>query len=140
MSNTSGLLLDTHVWIWLNNGSAELKPGVVRDIDGAAKNGELFISAISVWEIATLVAKKRILLRTSIHDWIDQALSQPGVELIPLLPKIAIESTLLPGGLNADPADRMIVSTARIKSLTVVTRDTNIQQYAKAGFIAVKKV
>src|SRR3989338_5936938 len=135
MSNTAGLLLDTHVWIWLNNGSSELKSSIVRDIDCAAENGELFISAISVWEIAILVAKKRILLRTSIHNWTDQALSQPGVELIPLLPTIAIESTLLPDGFNADPADRMIVATARIKSLTLVTRDTNIQQYAKAGFI-----
>lgn len=138
MSN--GLLLDTHVWIWLNNGSPELKPVVVREIDHAAENGELFISAISVWEIATLVSKKRILLRTSIQEWVDQALSQPGVELIPLSPTIAIESTALPDGLNADPADRMIVATARIKSLTLMTRDDNMQQYAKAGFVIVKKI
>jgi PIN domain nuclease of toxin-antitoxin system len=136
----SGLLLDTHVWIWLNNGSSELKPAAVREIDYAAENGELFISAISVWEIATLVSKKRILLRTSTQDWIEQALSQPGVELIPLLPNIAIESAALPGELNADPADRMIVATARIKSLTLMTRDDNIQRYAKAGFVIAKKV
>ncbi len=135
----TGLLLDTHVWIWLNNGSPELKSTTIRDIDHAAENGELFISAISVWEIATLVAKKRIILRISIHDWIDQALLQPGIELIPLLPTIAIESTLLPDGLNADPADRIIVATARTKLLTLVTRDENIQHYAKAGFMTVKK-
>lgn len=140
MNKRSGLLLDTHVWIWLNNGDSELKPAVIRDIDNAAENGELFISAISVWEIATLVAKKRILMRASIHDWIEQALSQPGVELIPLYPAIAIESTLLPDGLNADPADRMIAATARAKSLTLMTRDVNIQQYAKQGYIHVKKV
>lgn len=138
MSN--GLLLDTHVWIWLNNGSPELKPAVIREIDHAAENGELFISAISVWEIATLVSKKRILLRTSIQEWVDQALSQPGVELISLSPTIAIESTALPDGLNADPADRIIVATARIKSLTLMTRDDNMQQYAKTGFVIVKKV
>lgn len=134
-----GLLLDTHVWIWLNNGSSELKSTAIREIDRAAQQGELFVSAISVWEIATLVAKKRILLRTSIHDWIEQALSQPGIELIPLLPNIAVESTLLPDGLNADPADRMIVATARVKLLTLMTRDTNIQQYAKSGVITVKR-
>ncbi len=135
----SGLFLDTHVWIWLNEGSSELKSTNVREIDRAAEQGELFVSAISVWEIATLVSKKRILLRTSIHDWIEQALSQPGIELIPLLPNIAVESTLLPDGLNADPADRMIVATARVKLLTLMTRDVNIHQYAKLGFISVKK-
>lgn len=137
MSN--GLLLDTHVWIWLNNGSSELKPAAIREIDRAAENGELFISAISVWEIATLVSKKRILLRTAIQEWIDQALSQPGVELIPLLPAIAVESTALPDGLNADPADRIIVATARIRSLTLMTRDDNMKHYAKAGYVIVKK-
>ena len=139
MNNMSGLLLDTHVWIWLNDGSSELKSTNVREIDRAAEQGELFVSAISVWEIATLVAKKRIVLRTSVHDWIERALSQPGIELIPLLPNIAVESTLLPDGLNADPADRMIVATARVKLLTLMTRDANIQQYAKSGFISVKK-
>src|SRR3990167_10458115 len=133
MSN--GLLLDTHVWIWLNNVSPELNPAAIREIDRAAENGELFISAISILEIATLVSKKRILLRTSIQEWIDQALSQPGIELIPLLPTIAVESTALPDGLNADPADRIIVATARIKSLTLMTRDDNMQQYAKAGYV-----
>ncbi len=135
----SGLLLDTHVWIWLNEGSSELNSANVREIDHAAGQGELFVSAISVWEIAILVAKKRILLRTSIRDWIEQALSQPGIRLMPLLPNIAVESTLLPDGLNADPADRIIVATARVKLLTLMTHDANIQQYAKSGFIATKK-
>lgn len=138
MSN--GLLLDTHVWLWLSNGSPELKPAIIRDIDHAASVGELFISAISVWEVATLVSKKRILLRTSIHEWINQALSQPGIALVPISPAIAVESIVLPNGLNADPADRMIVATARIKSLVLMTRDENMQQYGKAGFVIVKKV
>ena len=140
MNNMSGILLDTHVWIWLNNGSPELKPTHVREIDQAAQAGELFVPAISVWEVATLAAKKRIVLRTSVHDWIERALSQPGVELIPLLPAIAVESSLLPDGFNADPADRIIVATARIQLLTLMTRDASIQQYAKSGFINVKKV
>lgn len=135
----SGLLLDTHIWIWLNNGSPELKSKSIAEIDHAAQKGELFISAISVWEVATLVFKKRILLRTSIHDWVEQALSQPGIELIPLLPNVSVESTLLPDGFNADPADRIIVATARVKLLTLMTRDTNIQHYAKMGFIDIKK-
>lgn len=137
---SSGLLLDTHVWIWLNNGSPELKPAIIREIDHAASRGELFISAISVWEIATLVSKKRILLRTSIQEWINQALSQPGIELVPLSPAIAVESTVLPNGLNADSADRMIVATARIKSLVLMTRDENMHHYGKSGFVIVKKV
>lgn len=135
MHKKKGLLLDTHIWIWLNNGSFELKSKSIKQIDEAAANGELFIAAISVWEIATLVAKKKIILRTSVQDWIEEALDQPGVELIPLTPAISIESTQLPGEFHADPADRIITATARLNNLELVTRDVRLQQYAKSGFL-----
>lgn len=140
MNKQVGLLLDTHVWIWLNNGSSELKSVIISQIDKAARLGELFISAISVWEVATLVAKKRILLRTSVQDWVDEALSQPGVELIPLSSHIAIESTQLPNGIHADPADRIIIATARLQGLILLTRDSNILSYSQLGYLNSKKV
>lgn len=140
MSRNLKLLLDTHAWIWLNNGSHELKSNIISIIDKAANQGELYVSAISIWEVATLVAKKRIILRTSIQDWIEEALSQPGLELVPLLPNISIESTQLPDGINADPADRIIIATARLHHLTVLTRDANLLSYSQSGYVNSKEI
>lgn len=133
--DNENLLLDTHTWIWLNNGSNELSSKIIQKIDSAADNGNVFISAISVWEIATLASKKRLILRTSLKEWVDEALSQIGVELVPLTPDISIESAALPNGFHGDPADRLIVATARIKRMVILTRDSKILSYAKEGFI-----
>lgn len=135
-----GLLLDTHIWIWLFNGSAELADKNIKLIEDQASQSRIFISAISVWEIATLFAKRRIILRSAIREWIDEALSQPGVDLLPLSPEISIESTQLPDGMHGDPADRLIVATARIKRLTLATRDAEILSYAKSGYIRAIKM
>lgn len=136
----ANLLLDTHTWVWLNNGSAELSDKIIQTIDHAADDGKVFISAISVWEIATLAAKKRLILRTSLKEWMSEALSQVGVELVPLAPDISIESAELPDGLHGDPADRLIVATARIKRMVILTRDAKILSYAKDGFIQALEV
>ena len=135
MAKHNGLLLDTHIWIWLNNADAELKPKAIAWIDAAAQGDGVFISAITVWEVATLVSKKRLILQISLADWIDTALSQPGIELAPLSPFISIESASLPGLFHGDPADRIITATARVNQLTLMTRDNLILQYAKKGFL-----
>src|SRR5688572_26258678 len=129
------LLLDTHTWVWLNNGSDELSSKIIHRIDSAADQGKIFISAISIWEIATLAANKRLVLRASLKEWVDEALSQIGVDLVPLTPDISIESAELPNGFHGDPADRLIVATARIKRMVILTRDSKILSYAKEGFI-----
>lgn len=134
------LLLDTHTWVWLNNGSDELSNKIIQKIDTAADQGKVFISAISVWEIATLAAKKRLVLRTSLKEWVDEALSQVGVDLVPLSPDISIESSVLPNGFHGDPADRLIVATARIKRMILLTRDSKILSYAKEGFLQAVEV
>lgn len=133
--NDMNLLLDTHTWVWLNNGSSELNKKIIQCIENAAENGRVFISAISVWEIATLCAKKRLILRTSLKEWVDEALSQVGVELVPISPDISIESSELPNGFHGDPADRLIIATARIKRMVILTRDSKILSYANEGFI-----
>jgi PIN domain nuclease of toxin-antitoxin system len=135
----SGILLDTHIWIWLFEGSPELSNATVQLLDEAAQQGQLFIPAICVWEVSTLVAKKRLSLSIPLHNWIPEALSKPGVELLALSPEISMESTILPGIFHADPADRIIVATARIKKLALITRDQNIHKYAKQGHLKVIK-
>lgn len=136
MSNCDqGILLDTHTWIWLFNGSTELSQDAIEQIDIAANRGKVFISAISVWELSMLVAKNRVNLSQSLHKWVQDSLNQPGVNLSPILPEIAIESSFLPGNFHGDPADRIIVATARINNLMLLTRDKKIISYGDQGHV-----
>ncbi len=130
-----GILLDTHTWIWLFQGSKELSEDVIVKINQAGNQGKVFISAISVWELSMLVAKGRVTLSKSIHQWVEDSLSQPGVNLSLLTPAIAIESSFLPGEFHGDPADRIIVATARINNLILSTRDRQILQYRSEGYV-----
>jgi PIN domain nuclease of toxin-antitoxin system len=133
-------LLDTHAWIWLFNGSTELSQDVIEQIDLAGNWGKVFISAISVWELSMLVAKNRVNLSKPIHQWVKDSFSQPGVNLSSMLPEIAIESSFLPGEFHGDPADRIIVATARINSLILLTRDEKILSYGKQGYVNCLKI
>lgn len=136
MSNRDrGILLDTHTWIWLFNGSTELSQAAIKKIDQAGSRGEVFISAISVWELSILVAKERVTLSKPIGEWVKDSLNQPGVNLSAMSPEISIESSFLPGDFHGDPADRIIVATARINSLILHTRDKKILKYAQHSYI-----
>jgi PIN domain nuclease of toxin-antitoxin system len=129
----SGVILDTHIWVWLTIGSSELSKSSIGLIERAAASGLVYIPAIVVWEVATLAAKRRLTFKMPTRQWVEEALSQQGINLIPLLPTIAVESTELPGEFHSDPADRIIVATARIKSLPIMTRDAKILDYARKG-------
>ncbi|MEM9273740.1 MAG: type II toxin-antitoxin system VapC family toxin [Cyanobacteria bacterium P01_F01_bin.143] len=136
MSNTDrGILLDTHTWIWLFSGSKELATETIAYINLLGSKGKVFVSAISVWELSMLVAKNRITLAKPINQWVEESLDQPGVNLSVLTPEIAIESSFLPGNFHGDPADRMIVATARLNDLTLLTRDRKILSYGKNGYV-----
>ena len=141
MSNQErGILLDTHIWIWLFNGSAELSKDAIEQIDFAGSKGKVFISAISAWELSMLVAKNRLNLFKPIRQWVKDSFSQPGVNLSSMFPEIAIESSFLPGEFHGDPADRIIVATARINSLILLTRDKKILSYSEQGYVNCLKV
>lgn len=139
LESRRGLILDTHMWIWLNNASSEISSKTVASIDRAARSGEVFVHAITLWEIATLESKGRVTMTMPLEQWITEALSKPGVGLVPLLPNIAIESARLPANFHGDPADRIIVAAARVMGLAVVTRDSKILAYGKQGHVAVMK-
>jgi PIN domain nuclease of toxin-antitoxin system len=130
------LLLDTHVWFWLAEAiPGKLSPTCLARIRAASQDGEILISAISVWEVAILEAKARVLLSTGCHEWVRAALRGPGIELVELSPEIAIDSTRLPGGIHGDPADRILVATARQRNATLVTADRAILKYARSGHV-----
>ena len=134
-SNPDLLLLDTHVWLWLVAGSADLTTEARLTIDEAAAAGALRIAAISLWEVALLAARGRIVLGKSIGLWLEEALADPGPAIDPLTPQIAVESYALPDVFHRDPADRLIVATARVANAILMTRDHRILDYAARGHL-----
>jgi len=131
MSDSSPLLLDTHVWIRYINGTPGLKPAAIHAIEGARRTGKAYVSVISIWEIALLVRKERLVLPIGVERWVQRAFELQGSQLLTMTPQIAIESVQLPDSLNNDPSDRILVATARIQGLTLMTRDKDILRFAK---------
>ena len=84
-----------------------------------------------------LEARGRITLAKPCSEWVDDALAAPGFGLAPLTPDVAVESVRLPGPFHDDPADRMIVATARLAGAQLVTRDKRILDYGARGHVAV---
>jgi PIN domain nuclease of toxin-antitoxin system len=117
------LLLDTHYWIWMQLGEARhFTERMLRAVRQAAATGRLLVSVISAWELGMLEAKGRILLKPSCEEWVREALATPGLALAPLTPEIALESSRLPGPFHGDPADRIIVATAKRMGARSLTR------------------
>ena len=137
----SALLLDTHVWLWYAEGVADrLRPASVRKLEEARRGDGLMVSAISVWEFGMHAARGRIQLAVPLRDWVERALAAPGIRLAPLDAAVAAESTLLPGELQGDPADRFLVATARTYGVALATRDEGILAYARQGFLRAVRV
>ena len=122
------ILLDTHIWIWWVDGSARLRPAYQRLLAQEEPQG-LAIAAISVWEVAKLVEKGKLAFTLPVDEWVRKALAYPGITLINLTPDIALASTQLPGDFHPDPADQLIVATARVMDLALLTEDARIQAY-----------
>ncbi len=124
------ILLDTHALVWWVNGDSHLSGRAQKAIDETMKvDGKIFVSVISLWEITLLTKKGRIELSTSIDTWVAHLSEVSGVEFVSITPDIAIDSVMLPGEFHADPADRMIVATARKYKVPVVTADKKILSY-----------
>ena len=133
------LLLDTHIWVWLMEGQVDLKPALRHRIESCATHGELLVSAISIWEVGMLEVKGRLTLEQECMDWVRDALAAPGIKLAPLELAIAVASSRLPGDFHGDPADRIIVATARAYVCPLVTMDQAIIEYAQSGLVKVVK-
>lgn len=131
------ILLDTHVWIWLMMGDERLSKNFIKSIEQASAREEIFISAISIWEIGMLVERGRITLELDCLDWVKQALDSPGISLVPITPEIAIQSSRLPENPHGDPADRIIIATAFETKAVLITHDQKILNYGKGHFIDV---
>jgi PIN domain nuclease of toxin-antitoxin system len=131
----TGLLLDTHVWLWLESAPEQIGKSAASRIAKASQSGNLWVSVLSVWEIGMLVAKERIRLSMPVDEWVRQAAATPGMRMLGLSPEIALESTRLPDTPHGDPIDRMLMASARMHNLSLVTQDAKILAYAKLGHL-----
>ncbi len=122
------ILLDTHIWVWWVNESERLSSTLAEAIRKGVDDG-LGVSIISCWEVAKLVENGRLKLAYPVEQWLHSALNYPGVVLLDLTPKIVIESTRLPGTFHKDPADQLIVATARVYESLLLTADAKITAY-----------
>lgn len=122
------IVLDTHIWVWWVHGAAELTLSQASVIE-EAESDVIGVSAISCWEVAKLVERGRLTLPCPVDEWLRQALDYPGVRQIELSPEIAVASTQLPGEFHKDPADQIIVATARVSDCPLVTSDQKIVSY-----------
>ena len=128
MGGDDVIVLDTHMWYWWVGQSDRLTPRYRELIDEHRDEG-LGVSVISCWEVAKKNALGKLELDRSIDEWMPLALQTDGVRLLSLTAEIVVESTRLPGDFRSDPADEMIVATARVHNVPLLTADRKILDY-----------
>ena len=124
------IVLDTHAWIWFTSKPEALSKKAQKALEAAVKEKNVFVSSISVWEVALLVNKKRLKLSMDVTDWIAKSESLPFIQFIPVSNSIAVKSVNLPQPLHPDPADRIIIATALSIGAPLITKDKKISDYA----------
>lgn len=123
------IVLDTHAWVWFVSNPDLLSKPARKAVDAAMEQKEIFISCISAWEVALLVAKKRLRLTLEVPDWIAKSERLPFFHFLPVDNSIAVKSVNLPQPLHSDPADRIIIATAITIAAPVVTKDEKLLNY-----------
>lgn len=127
------IVLDTHVWLfWVNDDRELISKKALTAINRAESLG---VSLISCWEIAMLVAKRRLAFNMDVQDWVNQASKYPGIRLIGLDAEVAVLSTRLPGNFHGDPADRMIVATCMKHNVPLISKDKMIRSWGQIKVI-----
>lgn len=123
------ILLDTHVWVWWVAQASDLPRRVARLIDERIATEAVCVSAISVWEVALLVQRKRLKLAMGVTEWVKRSESLPFLRFVPVDNDVALRSVLLPPPFHSDPADRIIVATAIQLGAVLVTKDEKLRSY-----------
>ena len=122
-------LLDTHAWVWWVTEDRRLSRSARRAIEKDQARDALSLSLISIWEVAKKVEKGQLVLDRPVDDWFDLATVRPGLHLAELTRPILAESCRLPRPFHGDPADQIIVATARDRDAIIVTKDQQIRGY-----------
>lgn len=123
------IVLDTAVWVWWVSDPSRLTSRARHAISAEEEGYGLIVSAISVWEVAVKSALGKLALDRDVRSWVAVASSYPGIQVHPLDPRDALESTLLPGRFHRDPADRILIALARRIGVPLVTGDRAIRAY-----------
>jgi PIN domain nuclease of toxin-antitoxin system len=122
------LAFDTHALIWWIAGDDRLSAPQIAALRRAEARGEpIGVPAICFWEMAKLVERGRLELNVPLDDVFDEIEDHPGIRVLELTPRVALESTRLGSGFHTDPADQMIAATARVHGLKLVTADERIR-------------
>lgn len=123
------LLLDTNVWLRAATCPETLPNDVQKMLGGSAS--EFGLSAISMWEVGKKHQIGKLELAKDIGSWLREAIASH-IRLLPITPEVVAEAMTLPGFPNRDPADELIVATARVHKLTLLTSDTKLKNYRHA--------
>ena len=124
------IALDTHALVWWVSDPARLGARARKAIEAAINEGDqLAVSSISTWEIAMLVAARRLELTMDVDTWVARVESYPGLTFVPVDNRIALRAVQLDRFPHRDPADRIIVATALGFGATLVTADERIRAY-----------
>lgn len=123
------ILLDTHAFIWIvDNQYHHFCQKTQQHLEQVSQQNKLYLSAISLWEIAMLISKKRIALAMNAQQWLTQAIEKSGINILAIDIKTATLSTELM--LHGDPADRLIVAAAITHNMLLCTQDEKILQFS----------
>jgi PIN domain nuclease of toxin-antitoxin system len=140
MALISGLLLDTHTWLWQQNQELKLSQELQHQMEQAAMGNAIFVSSFSFYEVANAVRKKRLHLRPDPKSWFAAAFSGRSVRVMDITPAISLKAAELPASFHGDPGDRIITATAIVGNLTLLTNDTSLLRFGKQGLMKVIKV
>ncbi|WP_028354587.1 type II toxin-antitoxin system VapC family toxin [Bordetella petrii] len=123
------IVLDTHALVWWAAGDSQLSRPAREAIEAEVQDGEILVSAISAWEVAMLAKAGRLALTMDAAAWLDTVAEVPAIRFVPVDVRISVQSVDLPGEFHKDPADRIIVATARHHSVPLVSADLKIRDY-----------
>ncbi len=137
---TSGILLDTHAWLWWSDRGDGWRPAVQTRLAAAVQQQNIYIASITLMEMANMVRKQRVDLSMSLNAWFSMMKEKVGAQALDLTTDIAVEIAQLPADFHGDPADRVIAATARVHGLTLCTHDRRLLQYGKQGLFSTLEI
>jgi len=121
------ILLDTHAWLWLCLEPRRLSAAAARAIRSAVTRGGLAIASISLWEVAMMLARGRVIPQGTPEAWLAALIDRSGVIVKEITPAVAALATHFPDDFPGDPADRLIAATARATGISLVSRDARMR-------------